>query len=330
MDIDLRHLRHARALAEHGNFGRAARALRLSQPALSRSIAELERQVGTRLFERGTTGIEPTDMGSLLLERAGELLARSEDLGREMDSLQGRGAGALRIGAGTYTAEMLGGDALAALLRGSPDVQARVVVDNVLNLLPLLRRRELDIVIGDASVITDDPEFHITGLAPRQGYFVCRKRHPLAKQPSLTLKDILAFPLVSTSRLPPRLLGPIVAAARRSASPADVHTAPAITCESLGIMKSIVAGSDAIAILPLTAMVREQASALFTVLPLVEPWLQGKFAIIRLARRTPPPSGEVFVRLLLAKDAELTRVTAAMEARLVADRRPAPAARRRK
>ncbi len=330
MEIDLRHLRHARALAEHGNFGRAAWALRLSQPALSRSIAELERQVGTRLFERSTAGIEPTDMGSLLLERAGELLARSEDLGREMEALQGRGAGALRIGAGTYTAEMVAGDALAALLRESPDVQARVVVDNVLNLLPLLRRRELDVVIGDASVITEDPEFHITGLAPRQGYFVCRKGHPLSKQPSLTLTDILAFPLVSTSRLPPRLLGPIVAATRRPLGLADSHAGPAITCESLGIMKTVVAGSDAIAILPLTAMVRDRDSSLFTVLPLVEPWLQGNFAIIRLARRTPPPSGDAFVRLLLATDAELTRITGTLRDRLFAGRMRARPARRGK
>jgi len=309
MDIDLRHLRHARALAEHGHFGRAARALRLTQPALSRSIAQLERQVGARLFERSSMGIEPTDTGSLLLNRAVDLLARADDLGREMASLQGRGAGALRIGAGIYPAEILVGDALAALLNLRPDIQARVVVENVVQLMPLLRRRELDLVVGDATQFADDPEFLITPLSARQGYFVCRPGHPLLKEPGPTLGDVMEFPLVATGRLTPRLLGPLVAASRRKHGGQETRSPPTITCESLAMMKTIVAGSDAIAILPLGAVSRESRSGLLAVLPLVEPWLHANFAILRLARRTPPPSSELFVEIALRTDGELSRIT---------------------
>lgn len=312
MNIDLRHLRHARALAEHRHFGRAARALDLTQPALSRSIVQLERQVGARLFERNAMGIEPTDAGSLLLDRAVELLTRADDLGREMASLQGRGAGALRIGAGIYPAEILVGDALAGLLKRRPDIQARVVVENVLQLMPLLRRRELDLVVGDATQFADDPEFIITALAPRQGYFVCRAGHPLLKQPLPTLKDITAFPLVFTGRLAPRILGPIVAASRRTGGAGDLRSPPSVACESIAMMKSIVAGSDGIAILPLGAIGPEVGSGRLAVLPLVEPWLRANFAILRLARRTPPPSSELFVQLALRTDEELSRITEEM------------------
>jgi len=312
MDIDLRHLRHARALAEHRQFGRAARSLRITQPALSRSIAELERQVGTRLFERHAKGVEPTDMGNLVLDRALELLARSDDLGRELDSLQGRGAGVLRIGAGTYPAETLVGDALAALVEQHPDVQVQVVVENVSNLAPLLRRRELDLVIGDATLFADDPEFLITPLSARQGYFVCRPGHPLLRQSDLTLGDVVAFPLVATGRLTPRLLGPLVAASRRKHGATEARSVPTITCESLTMMKTIVAGSDAIAILPLGAVSREAGSGLLAVLPLVEPWLHANFAILRLARRTPPPSSDLFVQLALRTDGQLSRITEEM------------------
>ncbi|TFG82238.1 MAG: LysR family transcriptional regulator, partial [Chromatiales bacterium] len=285
----------------------------------SRSIAELERRVGTRLFDRNSAGIEPTAMGSLLLERADELLARSADLGNEMESLQGRGAGTLRIGAGTYPAGILVGDALAALLKRHPHTGARVVVDNVLNLVPLLRRRELDLVIGDATEFADDTEFLITALAPRQGYFACRAGHPLlTKQSSLTLADVVAFPLVATSRLTPRLLGPIVTAFRQSANDGSLPSAPSVTCESLSMMKSIVAGSDAIAILPLAAINLDRAPGRLAVLPLVEPWLTASFAIMRLARRTPPPSSEIFTQLLLEKDAALTRVTGKAHEKLFA------------
>ncbi len=307
MDIELRHLRHARALAEHGHFGRAASALGLTQPALSRSIGELERRVGTRLFDRNSSGIEPTDMGSLLLERAEELLARSTDLGRELESLQGRDAGRLWIGAGTYPAEMLVGDALAALLRQRAHTNVRVVVENVLNLMPLLRRRELDLVIGDSTQFVGDPEFQIAPLAPRQGYFVCRSGHPLLQRPSVRLTDVVAFPLVATSRLTPRLLGPIVAASRQLASASDLPAAPSVTCESVGMMKRIVAGSDTIAIMPLAAINVDGNPGRLAVLPLVEPWLKASFAIIRLARRTPSPSSEMFMQLLLETDADVTR-----------------------
>jgi DNA-binding transcriptional LysR family regulator len=316
MGIELRLLRHARALAEHRNFGRAARTLRMTQPALSRSIAQLERQVGTRLFDRTASGVEPTEMGSLLLARAVELLARADDLGREMAALQGRGAGTLRVGAGTYPAGIQVANALAALLKAEPAVEVEVVVENVASLVPRLRRRELDVVVGDATAFEDDPEFHLTPLATRQGYFVCRAGHPLLQQSSPSLTDVVGYPLVSTARLTPRLLGPLMAASRRQEARPENRSVPAVTCESLAMMKTIVAGSDAIAILPLGAIAAEAASGVLGVVPLVEPWLHARFAVIRVARRTPPPASETFVRLLLETDAEFTRLTDEIETRV--------------
>jgi DNA-binding transcriptional LysR family regulator len=69
-DIDTRLLRSCLALAEHRHFGRAAAAMGISQPALSRQIALLERVVGEPLFERDRAGVAPTAAGWALLERA--------------------------------------------------------------------------------------------------------------------------------------------------------------------------------------------------------------------------------------------------------------------
>lgn len=323
MDVNLRHLRHARALAEHGHFGRAARALRITQPALSRSIAQVEREVGTRLFERGANGAEPTDAGRLLLEHAADLLNRAADLGREFDALKGLDSGELHVGAGTYPSELLVGNALAALLRQHPGVRARVVIENVQHLIPLLRRRELDIVIGDATLIAGDPEFRVTELAPRQGYFVGRAGHPLLNRPALALTDIMAFPLVATSRLTPALLAPFVRAAGPSVVRGESRprSVPSISCESLSMMKTIVGTSDAIAILPLNVVAAEVAGGTLAVLPLVEPWLRGDFALIRLARRTLPPTSEKFWQLLLEADANLSLATRVAERSLLRHRK---------
>ncbi len=314
MNIDLRHLRHARALAEHRHFGRAARALRLTQPALSRSIAELERQAGVRLFDRGPGGVEPTDMGRLLLDRAADLLARAMDLGREMEFLQGRGAGTLRVGAGTYPAGMVVGDAVGALLRLRPEVQLQVIVESVFNLVPLLRRRELDVVVGDVAAIADDGEFDVTRLASRQGYFVCRAGHPLLALAAPEIADVLAWPVISSARNVARRLAPAVATTRQAGKP--VAGAPAVTCESLDMMKSIAAGSDGVALLPLNVITRELEEGTLAVLPLVEPSVRADFGLIRLANRTPPPSAEDFMRLLLEADASVSRVCATIEQKL--------------
>ncbi|MFN3618577.1 MAG: LysR family transcriptional regulator, partial [Aquabacterium sp.] len=71
--IDLKRLRHLTALVQYGNFHRAAEALHLTQPALSRSIQALEAHVGAPLLMRHRTGVEPTELGRLMLRHAGEL-----------------------------------------------------------------------------------------------------------------------------------------------------------------------------------------------------------------------------------------------------------------
>jgi DNA-binding transcriptional LysR family regulator len=65
--MELRRLRHFLAVAEHGNFGRAAATSHITQPALSRSIQALEAEVGAVLFDRRPSGVELTDMGRLVL-----------------------------------------------------------------------------------------------------------------------------------------------------------------------------------------------------------------------------------------------------------------------
>jgi len=322
MNIELRLLRHACALAEQRHFGRAAKALRMSQPALSRSITQLEHRIGTRLFERTPVGAEPTDAGRLLLERAAELLTLAGDLSREISALSGLDTGELLVGAGTYPAEMLVGTTLTGLLRQRPGVRVRIVVENVQNLVPLLRRRELNVVIGDATSLGDDSEFHVTPLATRQGYFIVRRGHPLLQVKTPSLADVLRFPLASTSRLTSRLLAPLLAAARQSGAhvAGETISVPSVACESLSMMKTIAAGSDAIAVLPLGVVAAEIRDGTLTALPLVEDWLKGNFAIIRLARRTPPACFADFVQLLLDADAELTRVSDAIEQQLAGDR----------
>ncbi|HMP74635.1 MAG TPA: LysR family transcriptional regulator, partial [Kiritimatiellia bacterium] len=75
MSIDVREIRQVATVASEGGFAKAAKVLHISQPALSRSIQEVERKAGFRIFERGREGALLTDAGRSFLRQAGDILA---------------------------------------------------------------------------------------------------------------------------------------------------------------------------------------------------------------------------------------------------------------
>jgi DNA-binding transcriptional LysR family regulator len=327
MPIELRLLRCALALAEQKNFVRAAQALQMSQPSLSRNIQEIERRVGTQLFERAAGGVVPTDAGKIMLEQAREVVARSADLDREMDLLRGLEKGELSIGAGTYPSAMLVDRAVVRLVRSHPAIRLQIQTDNREKLLPLLRKRELDLAVLIVGSAENDPELHITRLNQHRGYFVVRSGHPLlASKGELTLQSILKFPAVMASRVPTSILKQfLIGEMGNSTNHFPAKSFPAIACESVAMMKMIVTETDAVTILPMNVVSAEVRSGQLVVLSLVPPFLQVDFGIVRLAHRSLSPLGETFVRLVLEVDAELLECEHKNASRVLAAPRRTPA-----
>ena len=102
MDIDLKLLQHAVVLARHRHFGRAASALRISQPTLSRNIAALEKKLGMRVFERSRRDVVATSAGDDVLKMADELVARAEAISNQLQVVRDGRGGRLRVAAGSY------------------------------------------------------------------------------------------------------------------------------------------------------------------------------------------------------------------------------------
>jgi|SRR5271165_834909 len=307
MAIQLKFLHCALELAEHRNFVRAAKNVHISQPSLSRNIQELERLVGTKLFDRGTDGVVPTDAGKIFLEQAREVVARSADLNREMELLRGLEKGELSIGAGTYPSAMMVDSAVIRLVRSHPGVRLQIHNDHREKLLPLLRKRELDLAVILLDKSENDPELQIIMLNEHQGYLVVRSGHPLLTIKGMTpLQSILQFPLVSASRIPTPMLKQLLAGKKtKTADRSPAQSLPTIACESLAMMKRIASETDAVAILPLNFVWPEIQTGQLAVLPLVATGLKVDFAIVRLAHRSLSPLGGTFVRILQEVDAEL-------------------------
>ena len=104
--MELTRLRHILAVARTGSFSRAAEEERITQPALSRSIAAFEQRHGVILFDRGRGGAHPTPAGRLVIEQARRLLSATNDLERSL-RLYGTGeAGRLAFGLGPLLASL--------------------------------------------------------------------------------------------------------------------------------------------------------------------------------------------------------------------------------
>lgn len=288
MHVDLRLLRQAQALVEHGSFSRAADALNVSQPALSRGIKELEDRVGLSLFNRGRPRVEPTDFGLVFMQHAADLLARAGDLEREVALAKGLQTGEVALGLGPYVAEVLAPVCAARFVASYPAVRLRITMDSPADLARMLRARTVDIVVADAGILGEGEDIEVLAkLAPLPAFLVTRAGHPLAHDAPVEFADAFAFPFAQVVMLPPRVLKPILALrqSKRKHGASAPPPFPAVECPTLRLAASIVAGSDAFTFATL-GMVRPELEQRLIVPVIHEPWMYAQWSVVRLRKRT--------------------------------------------
>jgi DNA-binding transcriptional LysR family regulator len=308
MQIDFRLLRQAQALAEHGSFSRAAEALNIAQPSLSRGIKELEARVGLPLFERRRSGHQPTDFGRLFLDHTAQLLAGVGDLEQEVARAKGLVTGELAVGFGAYAVEALAPVCAPGFVAKHPSLRLRVRMEEPAAMARSLRARTIDLAVGEASVLADDDAIEVIAtLAPLIGYVVVRAGHPLTRQPHPTLNDVLAYPFAQVVMLPARVLKPLLAARGAASMPGF----PAIECPSFNLAARIVATTDAFTFASLSTL-RDGMNRGELVPLLQAPWLHAEWSIARLRRRILSPAMTDLVEALqrahvqlLSEEAEL-------------------------
>jgi DNA-binding transcriptional LysR family regulator len=298
--ISLRALKHAIAVADCGSFVAAARIVHLSQPALSRSVQTLEHGIGIRIFDRTAGQARATAAGELFLVRARQLTAQAEGLELETHKMRNIGESDIVVGAATYCAEGLVDIAVARLLRKRERLQVTVMTNHWVSLFQALRRREVELVVASTALADEDPRLRVEPLTHSQLYFVVRPDHPLAARQRVALADILRFPVATTSRV----TSPNMEMLLKAASPGKQDRLRTIACESLAMIKGILRGSDAIAFLPLRAMLGEIRSGALALLPLRPPWLRGRFGIVTLRECPQSEVAQGFVEILKEVDVE--------------------------
>ena len=198
MHMELRVLQYFLAVAETESFTKAAEQLHLTQPTLSRQIAELESELGVRLFARGSHGVRLTDDGLLLRSRAQALLALADktkaDFRCKGEDLQGTVA----IGSGEYRSTACLADCIAAFRKRYPQVRYTVSSDNTVDICAGIERGLLDIGLVATPVDVQKYDYLRMPVTEEWGALV-RTDLPLAEKEALTPADLVGIPLIEPS-----------------------------------------------------------------------------------------------------------------------------------
>ncbi|MDC6711685.1 LysR substrate-binding domain-containing protein [Klebsiella pneumoniae] len=193
--IRLRHLHTFVAVAQQGTLGRAAETLNLSQPALSKTLNELEQLTGTRLFERGRLGAQLTLVGEQFLTHAVKVLDALNSAGQALNRKEGVNNDIVRIGALPTAALGILPTVIGQFHKQQKDITLQVATMNNTMLLAGLKSGEIDIGIGRMS----DPELmsglHYELLFLESLKLVVRPGHPLLQE-TVTLSRVMEWPVV--------------------------------------------------------------------------------------------------------------------------------------
>ncbi|EPA90512.1 LysR family transcriptional regulator YdcI [Klebsiella pneumoniae] len=183
------------AVAQQGTLGRAAETLNLSQPALSKTLNELEQLTGTRLFERGRLGAQLTLVGEQFLTHAVKVLDALNSAGQALNRKEGLNNDIVRIGALPTAALGILPTVIGQFHKQQKDITLQVATMNNTMLLAGLKSGEIDIGIGRMS----DPELmsglHYELLFLESLKLVVRPGHPLLQE-TVTLSRVMEWPVV--------------------------------------------------------------------------------------------------------------------------------------
>jgi DNA-binding transcriptional LysR family regulator len=180
--LKLHQFRSLIALAESGSIRGAARALGLSQPAITKSIGQLERELKVALVSRNARGATLTELGKALLPRARAIDSEVHRAREEIEQLTNTRQGSIGVGASGLAAITLLPGALRALRKDFPGARVQVV-DGLFPQVALpLREGTLDLVLGPLPPMRQQGEFVYEQLFVSPLYIVARRGHPLRKR----------------------------------------------------------------------------------------------------------------------------------------------------
>lgn len=298
LTMELRQLRYFSAIAEHGTFSKAAEKLFVAQSALSHQLAQLEDELGAKLFHRSRRGAELTDAGKVFLAHAAAILRQVDDARASVQRASDAPAGRVVFGVPHSVSSALALPLLRAIRQRFPLVELELTEELTGNLVRQLRAGQLHL-----SILFDDGQLdeftHQTLLRERMS-LIGPPDHPDTLPASgITLRDALKMPLILPAS--PHGVRPVIEAAARSARcpPPDQVT----DISSISILRTSLLAGFGYTLLPVAPLQHEIDAGLLRAVPVVSPLLSRTVSICASRHIPLSSAAEAVLRLT----AELAR-----------------------
>jgi LysR family transcriptional regulator, regulator of abg operon len=261
--MKLTSLRALVAAVEDGSLRAASRRLGVTQPALTKLIRELERELATTLLVRASTGVIATAQGMVLVERA---IAAERELSHAVEQIRqlgGRMSGVLTIGAVPLAVMLLVPETLRTFGEEFPGIQMRILEELYIAQLTRLRKGEVDIALGPRPEGLAPGEFVIESLMPASMVIVVAKGNPLARARSLA--ELAGAPWVYTGASPEAGYARVLFERNGLRPP----PAAALVNSTLGLL-AIIAGGSCVGLLPQQIAMHPFAQQHLSIVPVTE------------------------------------------------------------
>lgn len=297
-------LRQAVALAEQGSFRRAARALGVSQPALTRGIQSLEASLGAQLFDRQSTSVTLTQSGELVIGRFKAMLATEAELRRDIALLRGLDSGHVSVALGPYPSVISGYPAAARLAREHPQLGVSLHVMNWRDATSAVSERRVDLGVAELSEAVLNEALTTELIGRHHAYAFCRPGHPILGSSRVTLRNLLRFPWVHT-RIPPRVAAafprPPGRAGRIDESTKDFL--PAVEVDVPMRLAEFARNSDALVFGVLSLVEHELERGTLAIVRSSTFELRASYGFIHLKDRSLSPGARAFMQAVRDEEA---------------------------
>jgi DNA-binding transcriptional LysR family regulator len=306
--IKLRDLHILMAIADAGSMAKAAAKLRISHPAISKTISDIEGTLGMRLVDRGSRGAELTAYGQVLLRCGINIFDEMRQGLRSLEHLADPNSGEVRLGCTEIVIQTLAPTIVRRFSQKYPGVQLDVKLTNPGEYqIRELRERKIDLLITRATGQRLEDDFHSEVLFDEALVFVVGAQSGFAHKRRVVLKDIIKSKWV----LPPydSAPGALIAGVFRANDFQPPR--PAIKTVSIQLTTSLIASGEFVGILPTSVAALSAHQAALKVLPSKSVGPRISAEIVFLKNRTLSPAVELFINCAREVAKSLVRSPAA-------------------
>jgi DNA-binding transcriptional LysR family regulator len=278
------------AVVEAGSMGKAAEQLATSQPAVSRTISDLEHTLGVRLLDRTSRGVEPTPYGRAVINRGMAMFDELRQTVRDIEFLADPSAGEVKIAASIAVAVSFVSAMIDRLSRQYPRLTFQVLTTDNVAAMRALEERKVDLVIAHLFEPVADDRMSTTILFNEPHVVIAGATNPWTRRRKLKLKDLMDEPW----GLPPTdsPFGSVVREAFRAEGLGLPRT---VVASLLPVRQALLATGRYLTMVPRVVADYPDADSTFRRLPIDLPTTHRPLGIVTLKSRSLSPVAALFI-----------------------------------